>query len=97
MAVYFIVNIEIPDQNDRGPYDAYIEKVKPIVESFGGQYLVRSEKVFFFAGEKAPDRVIVIRFPSRAELDDCFHSPAYAAVKGLRESSVVTRAFVVEE
>ncbi len=28
MPAFFIVTIEIPDKNDRGSYDAYIEQVK---------------------------------------------------------------------
>ena len=45
MSYYFIVDVYIDESKGRGSYDDYIEKVKPIVESFGGEYLVRSEKV----------------------------------------------------
>ncbi len=40
MAAFFIVNIEIPDNNARNSYDEYIAKVKPVVESYGGGYIV---------------------------------------------------------
>jgi len=96
MAVFFIVNIEIPDKNDRGGYDEYIEKVKPVVESYGGVYIVRSERVEPFSGDHTPDRVIVIRFENRKQLDDCFASEAYASMRALREKSVQTCAFIVE-
>ena len=97
MAAFFIVNVEIPNQEDRKSYDEYIEQVKPIVESHGGAYLVRSEQVSLFAGDNAPDRIIVIRFESRQALEACFASTEYAAVKGLREISVKTNAFMVEQ
>ncbi|MDR1698510.1 MAG: DUF1330 domain-containing protein [Prevotellaceae bacterium] len=97
MAVFFIVNIEIPDRNGRDSYDEYIAKVKPIVEAYGGNYIVRSEHISLFAGTQKPDRIIVIRFDSRQQLDKCFASAEYAAVKGLRENSVRTTAFIVEQ
>lgn len=97
MSAFFIVNIEIPDRNERNSYDEYIAKVKPIVESFGGQYVVRSENVSLFTGKKAPDRIIIIRFESREQLDKCFSSPEYSAVKDLRENSVKTNAYIVEQ
>ncbi len=97
MAAFFIVNIEIPDNNERSSYDEYIAKVKPVVESYGGNYIIRSENITAFAGTQKPDRVIVIRFDSRQQLDNCFSSAEYVAVKGLREKSVTTNAFIVEQ
>ncbi|MCD8178740.1 MAG: DUF1330 domain-containing protein [Tannerellaceae bacterium] len=96
MAVFFIVNIEIPDKNERDAYDEYIAKVKPIVESYGGVYIVRSETISLFAGNKAPDRIIIIQFETRELLDRCFSSEEYTKVKDLRESTVKTSAFIVE-
>jgi uncharacterized protein (DUF1330 family) len=96
MAAFFILNIEIPDNSERSSYDEYIAKVKPIVESYGGKYIIRSENITAFAGTQKPDRIIVIRFDSRQQLDKCFASAEYAAVKGLRENSVKTGAFIVE-
>ncbi len=97
MPAFFIVSIEIPDKNDRSSYDAYIEKVKPIVEGFGGKYRIRSEDITMHFGTKAPDRIIVIEFESRQHLERCFASAEYAAVKGLRENSVKTNAIIVEQ
>jgi len=97
MAVFFIVNIEIPDKNDRDSYDDYISKVKPIIESYGGSYIVRSEQVELVSGEQKPDRIIVIRFENKKQLQDCFASDAYISVKKLRESSVKATAFIVEQ
>ena len=97
MPAFFIVTIEIPDKNDRGSYDAYIEQVKPIVESFGGKYRIRSEQISLHFGTKAPDRIIAIEFENRRQLENCFASAEYAAVKGLRENSVKTNAIIVEQ
>lgn len=41
-------------------------------------------------------RVIIIRFPSRQALDDCFASEAYQNIMYGRISSVDARALIVE-
>jgi uncharacterized protein (DUF1330 family) len=97
MAAFFIVNIEIPNKNERSNYDEYIAKVKPIVESYGGKYILRSEQISLFAGTQKPDRIIIIEFENRQQLDKCFTSAEYASVKGLRENTVKTNAFIVEQ
>ncbi|WP_029902476.1 DUF1330 domain-containing protein [Prevotella sp. 10(H)] len=97
MAAFFIVNIQIPDKTDRDNYDEYIARVKPIVESYGGRYIVRSEHILLFAGDGKPDRVIIIEFDDRQQLDNCFASLEYASVKGLRENNVKTEAYIVEQ
>lgn len=97
MPVFFVVLVHIPDPENRALYDAYVRKVKPLVEEFGGRYLCRSEKITRFAGDFCPDRVIIIEFPSREILDQCFHSAAYREIAGFRENSVQTSAFIIEE
>ena len=39
MSCYFIVDVYIDENKGRGAYEDYIEKVKPIVESFGGKIM----------------------------------------------------------
>ncbi len=45
----------------------------------------------------AADRIIVIEFENRRQLEKCFASAEYATVKGLRENSVKTNAVIVEQ
>lgn len=89
MSAFFVVSISIENKNDRNPYDEYIEKVKPIVENYGGKYIVRSERISNLSGGWNPDRLIIIEFETRKQLDECFSSAEYNSIKGLRESSVV--------
>ena len=74
MCCYFLVDTYIDEEKGRGMYDDYIRKVKPIVESFGGEYLVRTENITSLHPERNPQRVILIRFPSRQALDACHHA-----------------------
>ena len=95
MPAYFIVSINVTAESNVERYRGYIEKVKPIVESYGGRYIVRSEKIQHIVGEWKPDRVIVIEFPSAERISECFSSPEYKAVESDRSESVVTSGIVV--
>lgn len=93
--VYFIVEVNYP--GDHGEYAEYVERVKPIVESHGGVYLVRTEAVAVLGPEAdRPDRFIMIRFDSRAALDACFNSPEYQAIVRMRVENVQARALIAE-
>lgn len=96
MWCYFMVDTYIDEEKGRGMYDDYIRKVKPIVESFGGEYLVRTENITSLHPERNPQRVILIRFTSRQALDACFASEDYREIMHERIDSVDARAIIVE-
>ena len=91
--VYMIVETQI---NDKDKYLLYVEKAKPIVESFGGSYLVQTNDVYPISGDWNPERIIVIEFPSREQLKSCFSSDSYKEIGHLRKESVISKAIAVE-
>ena len=95
MSCYFIVSVKIGER-DRTRYDEYIERVKPLVEGFGGEYLVRTEHLQALTPGWKPDRLIIIRFESREKLDACFSSEEYQAIKDLRITSVDADVVIAE-
>ena len=97
MACFFIIDVYIDKNKGRGSYDDYVEKVKPIVENYGGEYLARTESVTALSPFRKPDRVIIIRFPSREKLDACFASDEYRQIMHERIDSVDARALIVED
>jgi len=92
-----MIDTYIDEKAGRGLYDEYIREVKPIVEKFGGEYVARSEKVTSLHPERTPQRIIIIRFPSRKILDECFASEQYCEISNKRINSVDARAVIVEE
>lgn len=94
MSAFMMVEIKIKDQD---VYDDYMRRVPAVIERYKGEYVVRSSRVTPVAGGWAPDRIVVIRFDSLAELAACFGSPEYRALAVLRERSTSTRSIVVEE
>ena len=97
MACFFIVDTYIDKNKGRGSYDDYIEKVKPIVEKYGGEYIARTENVTSLSPLRKPDRVIIIKFPSREKLDACFASDEYRRIMHDRVDNVDARAVIVED
>lgn len=95
--VYFIATIYTDLKKDRTDYEVYIEKVKPIVEHFGGRYLARTDKVTALSKKWNPERVVLIEWESREQMERCFSSEEYRAICSKRENSVDSRAIVIED
>jgi len=95
MAAYFLAEIE--SIQDRKKYDEYKERVAPIIWKFGGEYVLRSDRLSPISGIWSVERVVLIRFDSREQLQRCFQSDEYSAVAPLREQSTVSKAMIVED
>lgn len=94
--VYFIVSVFKDTEKDLTQYDDYIQQVRPIVESYGGTYLIRSEKIALLSGSWKPDRLIIIQWDTKEHLETCFASREYRKIAGKRENSVDSNAIIVE-
>lgn len=93
MPAYVLIEIEIEDKNT---YFQYIGKARPIVESYGGRYLIRGGEVTKLFGDWNPERVILIQFPSHEDIKRCFGSREYLKIAKLREVSANTRAIILK-
>ena len=77
-------------------YRRYMERVPEVIRKYGGKYLVRGGEITPFSGGWKPDRIIIIEFESREQLQRCFSSPEYLKVAPFREESTTGRAIIVE-
>ena len=90
---YVIAQIHV---TDAAAYPAYVAMVQPIVERFGGEFLVRGGRSESYEGTPAGDRHVVIRFPSYQAAQDWYHSEDYAGAKALRMSASSSVQTIVE-
>ena len=82
MAVYMVVDTKIKDLD---AYEEYKLKAKPIVESYGGEYLGRGGYTTVPENELwTPTRLVIVRFPSRKDAEAFLDSDEYAPVKAIR-------------
>lgn len=93
MSVFMVIDVKI---KDRETYEKYVKKVKPLVESYGGRYIVRGGGITPIAGGWEPERIIIIEFENSEGFRNCFSSPEYNKITGLRESSTLSRTILVE-
>ncbi|MGI9537013.1 MAG: DUF1330 domain-containing protein [Desulfocapsaceae bacterium] len=93
MSVFFVISTsEIVDHQR---YDDYVRQARPIVESYGGEYLLQSDKVIA-SKDWQTKKIVIIKFSSKEQLDQCFQSDEYKAIIPLREGSIVSRFVMVE-
>jgi uncharacterized protein (DUF1330 family) len=100
--VYLILDITV---HDTDTYAQYREKVEPVIENYGGRYVVRSgaksfdnnpaSAVISPEGEWYPDRIIVLEFKSKEQVQRFVESPEYQAIVHLRTSSASTKSVLV--
>lgn len=93
MAVYSISDITVKDPE---AYKEYMERAAPLVEKFGGRYLVRGGKVTPGEGGWHPNRVVILEFPDEESMMAFRASPEYAPVGEIRHTAADTKSFRVE-
>lgn len=90
---YVIAQITVTDPK---AYPTYVAMVQPIIEKFGGEFLVRGGRSESFEGVPPGDRNVVIRFPSYEDAQAWYHSEDYAEAKALRMSVSTSVQTIVE-
>lgn len=94
MSLYFVISTsEILDQQR---YDEYVGRARPILESYGGEYLLQSDKIVA-AKDWQTKKIIIIRFDSKEQMDRCFQSEEYLEIVPLREGSIVSQFVMLED
>ena len=93
MAAYVIVEVET---HDAGLMARYRDLAKPIVEAFGGRYLARGGRCEALEGGVAPERVVVLEFPTFERARAWWASDEYREAKEMRQRAGATRMVLVE-
>ena len=89
---YFIAEVDVTDPTT---FQKYADRVPETLAPFNGQYLVRGGKTQSVEGE-APKRFVVIAFASADQARGWYDSPAYEAIRPIRQSSAKSRIFMAE-
>jgi len=73
-----------------------VEKFPDTVAPFNHRYLVRGHNIQALEGEPPKGGVVIIAFDSADKAREWYDSPAYQAIKPIRQSSAKSRLFIVE-
>ena len=94
MATYMIVDVNIHDVD---AYEIYKSQVTPIIEKFGGEYLVRGGAHEVLENDLwSPTRMVMVRFPDKKSALDFIHSDEYAPLKKMRRDNSDGTVLIVE-
>jgi len=91
---YLIAETEV---TDRTAFQKYAEKVPETLAPFSGSfhYVVRGGKTQVLEGQP-PKGIVVIAFDSTEKAFAWYNSPAYEAIKPIRQGASVSRMFMTE-
>jgi uncharacterized protein (DUF1330 family) len=93
MPVYLLIEINVQDHE---LYAEYTLQVLPLVERYGGRYLVRGGEVFPVSGDWHPERLVLVQFETMDLVQDFLTSSEYQALIPLRQRASSSRSVIVE-
>ena len=93
MSGYVIANINVKNSE---AYKEYVVKVKPTVEKFGGEYLVRNGEFKVIDGEWKHPRTVVIKFPTYEKALEWYNSEEYKPIKPIRLANSVANGIIIK-
>jgi len=93
MAAYVIAEVEVTDP---AAYEEYRKKVPATIAQYGGKYLARGGATETKEGGWAPERLVVLEFPSMEQARRWYHSPEYAPALALRIRAARSKLLLVE-
>ncbi|WP_292287887.1 DUF1330 domain-containing protein [Marivita sp.] len=89
---YIIGHITVSDPE---AYKEYIERDTPILESFGGRFIVRGGRSETMEGD-SEDRHVVIEFDDFDAAKRAYHDPGYQEVAEIRRCTATSTIILVE-
>ena len=93
MSVYMVVDIDVKDQE---AYEEYRKLVPPLIEKYGGSYLVRGGEIHAAEGDWDLHRVVILEFPTIDDAKGLLADDEYAPVAAIRHAAADSKVFIVE-
>ena len=95
---YVIAEVEQDPSKPQDPAAArkYAEEAPKSLAAFQAQYLVRGGKIQTVEGEPPKGYIVIIAFDSVEKARGWYYSPAYEAIKPIRQNSTKSRILIAE-
>ena len=92
--VYMIGDVDIKNIEE---YKKYMEKVKPMIESYGGEYLIRGGEIDALETNLwEPTRMVLVKFPNKEIAMEWYNSDEYKPYKNIRLDNASSNILMVE-
>lgn len=89
---YVLAELEVTDP---ALFAEYGKQVAPMVQAFGGRYLVRGGHAERMEGDHPMRRMVVLEFPSVEQAKAWYSSNEYAPLKDMRIRSATSQLMIV--
>ena len=93
MPAYLIAQVNVLNAN---AYEEYKNKTSPIVDKYGGKFLVRGGKFENVLGKWDYQRTVVIEFDSYKKAMEWYNSEEYRPVREIREKNSEGNVIIIE-
>ena len=93
MPAYYLVDVR--EIKDAAKMEEYKARVTPVVEKFGGRYVVIGGPCEVVEGTYQPVFTVMIQFPSLDEARRWYNSEDYRELKKLRLAATVSNAVIM--
>jgi uncharacterized protein (DUF1330 family) len=90
---YLIAEVQVTDP---ATMQKYGQQVGATLAPFNHKYLVRGHNIQALEGEPPKGGVVIIQFDSMQKAREWYDSPAYQAIKPLRQSAATSRLYLVQ-
>jgi len=83
--------------HDAETYAKYTDRTPPVVKKYGGKFLTRGEAYSCPEGTPYDGRLVILEFPSKADVDAWFNDPDYQEAMQFRHASSTMNYLLVQE
>lgn len=93
MTAYLVLDFAVHDLRGFMPY---VEAIPAFIAKHGGRYVVRGVEPEVMEGDWAPERMVILEFPSRAAAKAFLDDPEAQALFAVRHRTTTSKLVLVD-
>ncbi|WP_374469144.1 DUF1330 domain-containing protein [Phenylobacterium sp.] len=93
MTAYLVLDFTV---HDRAGFLPYVRAIPAFIEKHGGRYVVRGAEPTVMEGDWAPERLVVLEFPSRQGAQAFLADPEAQPLFAIRHATTTSRLVLVD-
>ena len=93
MTAYLVLDFSV---KDRAGFMPYVRAIPDFIAKHGGRYIVRGEAPSVMEGDWAPERLVILEFPSQVAAREFLADPEAQDLFAVRHRTTVSKLVLVE-
>lgn len=93
MTAYLVLDLTV---NDLGDFLPYVEAIPAFIAKHGGRYLSKGADPVVMEGDWSPQRLVILKFPSRGHAQAFLADPEAQDLFARRHRSTISRLVLVD-